>query len=293
MTAASPLPNALAADCARWKPTVFPPYQPCFAPSPKLKLNPTALASLRLVISAGAPLTPEIANAAFAPFRPAGPLLLRLERNWRLSFDRTGMPPSPARAVSAPRWMASTCNSDRQGASRSKAPPSGRRPPFPARPGRTQCTGELVLAGRTGRTAKIGGRRIDLGEIEKLLQRAPGVREAYAILHPSRPDAIAAGVAGRHESRHITQSLRARTALWKISERLLVLPRASPQRPRQNRPQAIRETIGRSNSASAAPSATGRLHSTFAICSRMRSSSFFNSITLREITRSLALLPIV
>ena len=84
--------------------------------------------------------------------------------------------------------------------------------------------GELVLLGRTGRTAKIAGRRIDLGEIEKLILATPGVREAYAVIHPSRPDAIAAAVAGNIDSAKLRESLRARTALWKIPERLLVLP---------------------------------------------------------------------
>jgi acyl-coenzyme A synthetase/AMP-(fatty) acid ligase len=54
----------------------------------------------------------------------------------------------------------------------------------------------LTLIGRTGRTIKIAGRRVDPAEIEAALRRlAPGA-DCCVLPHPRRPDALAAVVAG-------------------------------------------------------------------------------------------------
>lgn len=224
VTAASPLPNALAADCARWKPTVFPAVPTLLRALAQADTEPAALTSLRLVISAGAPLTPEIATTFFAHFGRHIHSFYGSSETGGICFDRTGEASLTGRSVGTP--MDGVRLQFRRGGrfqvESAAVMGAGRHSP----PDRAElnATGELVLLGRTGRTAKIGGRRIDLGEIEKLLLATPGVREACAILHPSRPDAIAAAVAGNIEPAALRPSLRARTALWKIPERLLVLP---------------------------------------------------------------------
>jgi acyl-coenzyme A synthetase/AMP-(fatty) acid ligase len=80
-----------------------------------------------------------------------------------------------------------------------------------------------VLLGRTGKVVKIGARRINLGEVEAALRALPGVREVYVTLHPTRPDSLAAAVAGRAESGAMRDSLQSRLAGWKIPDRLVVL----------------------------------------------------------------------
>ena len=221
--AASPLPNALAADCARWKPTVFPAVPTLLRALAQAEAEPAALASLRLVISAGAPLTPEIASAFALHFGRRIHSFYGSSETGGISFDRAGEASLTGRSVGTP--LDGVRLQFRRGGrfqvESAAVLGAGRHSP----PDRAElnAAGELVLLGRTGRTAKIGGRRIDLGEIEKLILATPGVREAVAILHPSRPDAIAAAIAGEIDSSALRQSLRSRTALWKIPERLLVL----------------------------------------------------------------------
>ena len=224
VTAASPLPNALAADCHRWKPTVFPAVPMLLRALAHADVDPAALASLRLVISAGAPLAPEIAAAFAQHFGQRIHSFYGSSETGGISFDRSGEATLTGRSVGTP--MEGVRVKFRRGGrflvESAAVLGAGHHSP----PDRAELNefGELVLLGRTGRTAKIGGRRIDLGEIEKLLRSTPGVREAYAMIHPTRPDAIAAVVASDITAANLRQSLRARTALWKIPERLLVVP---------------------------------------------------------------------
>jgi len=224
ITAASPLPNALAADCARWKPTVFPAVPMLLRALAQADIDPAALASLRLVISAGAPLAPEIAAAFAQHFDRRIHSFYGSSETGGISFDVTGEATFTGRSVGTPVTgvRLSFLRSGRFQVESAAVLGAGHHSP----PDRAKLNefGELVLLGRIGRTAKIGGRRIDLGEIESLIRGTPGVREVYAMIHPTRPDAIAAVVAGDSDAASLRQSLRARTALWKIPERLLVLP---------------------------------------------------------------------
>jgi acyl-CoA synthetase (AMP-forming)/AMP-acid ligase II len=224
VTAASPLPNALAADCALWKPTVFPAVPMLLRALAQAGAAPAALASLRLVISAGAPLTPEIASAFAHHFGRRIHSFYGSSETGGISFDRTGEASLSGRSVGTP--LDGVRLEFRRGGRFQVGSAAVRGAGHHMSPDRAKINelGELVLLGRTGRTAKIAGRRIDLGEVEKLLRATPGVRDAYAMLHPARADAIAAAVAGDVDAAKIRESLRARTALWKIPERLLVLP---------------------------------------------------------------------
>ncbi|HET7538026.1 MAG TPA: AMP-binding protein, partial [Candidatus Didemnitutus sp.] len=61
----APLPHAIAADFARWKPTVFPGVPAVWR---ALGSSDVSLDSLRLGISAGAPLSPDVARDFAARF---------------------------------------------------------------------------------------------------------------------------------------------------------------------------------------------------------------------------------
>ena len=223
VTAASPLPNALAADCARWKPTVFPAVPTLLRALTLSEVEPAKIASLRLIISAGAPLTPEIASAFARHFGRRIQSFYGSSETGGISFDRTGESSLASRSVGTP--LDGVKLQFRRGGrfQVESAAVMGAGHHSPPDRAELNAEGELVLLGRTGRTAKIGGRRIDLGEIEKLLRATPGVRDAYAMIHPSRTDAIAAAVSGEIDAATLRTSLRVRTALWKIPERLLVL----------------------------------------------------------------------
>ncbi|MEV6521580.1 amino acid adenylation domain-containing protein [Longispora sp. NPDC051575] len=77
--------------------------------------------------------------------------------------------------------------------------------PFPAIPGRhlyrtgdlgrLDTEGRLFFHGRRDFQVKIGGVRIELGEIAAAAERCPGVRQARVLLAPTRPPALAVFVA--------------------------------------------------------------------------------------------------
>jgi acyl-coenzyme A synthetase/AMP-(fatty) acid ligase len=239
VTAASPLPNALATDCARWKPTVFPAVPTLLRALTLSEVEPAKIASLRLITSAGAPLTPEIATAFAQHFGRRIQSFYGSSETGGISFDRTGESSLSGRSVGTP--MDGVLLQFRRGGrfQVESAAVMGAGHHSPPDRAELNAQGELVLLGRTGRTAKIGGRRIDLGEVEKLLRSVPGVREAYAMIHPSRADALAAAAAGDMESNALRRELRSRTALWKIPERLLVLP----ELPRNSRGKVDRRKL--------------------------------------------------
>jgi acyl-coenzyme A synthetase/AMP-(fatty) acid ligase len=221
---ASPLPNVLATDCSRWHPTVFPAVPTLLRALARANVDPSDFASLRLVISAGSTLPPNDATAFAKKFGRRVHGFYGTSETGGISYDRTGEATLTGRSVGAPldgvtlRW--------RQGqrfAVQSPAVMAGGS--FsPADRGRLNEFGELVLLGRSGRLVKIAGRRLDLAEIEAALRAVPGVRGAYAMAHPTLADALAAAVEADLSPADLRQALQKRLALWKIPERLLILP---------------------------------------------------------------------
>jgi len=98
---------------------------------------------------------------------------------------------------------------------------SGHRPADRAR---LEPDGRLVLLGRAGRMIKIGGRRLDLGDLESALRRLPGVSDAFAAPHPDDPEQLAAVLATTLAPLPLRALLRQHLAPWKIPRRLVAVP---------------------------------------------------------------------
>jgi acyl-CoA synthetase (AMP-forming)/AMP-acid ligase II len=222
--AASPLPNVLAADCARWRATVFPAVPMLLRALVEADADAAAFASLRLVISAGAPLAPEVAAAFAAKFGRRVHGFYGTSETGGISYDRTGEATLAGRSVGPP--LTGVRIDWRRGRrfTVASAAVMGRGCFSPADRGELNELGELVLRGRAGRLVKIAGRRLDLAEIEAALRAVPGVRDAHAAAHPVRTDALAAVVAAELTPADLRRQLGARLAAWKIPERLVVLP---------------------------------------------------------------------
>lgn len=223
--AASPLPQALAADCVRWRPTVFPAVPTLLRALVRAEVARAALASLRLVITAGAPLPVEIAAAFAERFDRRAHGFYGTSETGGICFDAQGAATLAGRSVGRPlhgvtlefrRGKRFTVASAAVGGTGSFSPPDRAE---------LNADGELVLLGRAGRLVKIAGRRLNLGEVEAALRGVPGVREAFVAAHPARADALAAAVvaAGAVTARELRAQLAGRLAPWKIPERLLVL----------------------------------------------------------------------
>jgi acyl-CoA synthetase (AMP-forming)/AMP-acid ligase II len=227
LSAASPFPHAIATDCARWKPTVFPAVPTLLRILAAAEVAPASLASLRLVISAGAPLQPADALAFAAKYGRHVHNFYGASETGGISYDRRGDAAENARGVGLPIegvrliWRRGKRFTVESAAVRG----SGRHSP-PDR-GELNAAGELILLGRAGRTLKIAGRRLDPGEVETALRALPQVCDAFVAADPKRPDSIAAAIAANGPLPHtidLRRQLSTRLAAWKIPDRLVVMP---------------------------------------------------------------------
>jgi acyl-coenzyme A synthetase/AMP-(fatty) acid ligase len=221
--ASVPLPQALAADIARWKPTVFPAVPALLRALAGADLPAEALASLRTIISAGSPLSAEIARAFFDKFnlRPHG--FYGSSETGGIAYDRTGEATLEGRSVGTP-LEGVTLTAVRAGRIRVTSPAVRGRGSFsPADRATFNEQGELVLHGRTGRLVKLAGRRLDLGDLERQLRTLPGIRDAFVTPHPQNPDELAAVLATTMDMGAARTLLRSKLANWKIPRRLTVV----------------------------------------------------------------------
>ena len=218
------LPQALAAAVAQWRPTVFPAVPALLRALAEAELTRAQLRSLRTVISAGAPLTPEVARNFQRKFGRKIHSFYGSSETGGITYDRTGesarMGTSVGRPIPGVRLRFS-----RGGRFwvESKAV-FGRGRFRPADRGRLNARGELELLGRTGRMLKIAGRRLDPAEVERALRQLPGVDDAFVSAHPGRADALAAVVASRSLASDLRELLRNRLAGWKIPKQIRAVP---------------------------------------------------------------------
>ena len=133
---------------------------------------------------------------------------------WQSTVRRDPETRAPIDGATGRRWSRTELASAAVGRSGHFSPPD-RAAPGP--------DSELVLLGRTGRTVKIAGRRLDLAEVENALRALPGVRAAAVLAHPQRPDALAAAVAADRPGAVLRAALSARLAPWKIPARILAV----------------------------------------------------------------------
>jgi len=223
LCATSALPQTLGADCAKWKPTVFPAVPAILRILVASDLPKKSLASIRLIISAGAILPHSTAQAFHAKFQLPIHGFYGSSETGGICYDRTGEATLQARSVGPP--LDGIILKFRRGNrfTVSSAAVTGRGRFSPADRGELNPDGELVLLGRTGRTVKIAGRRLDLGEVETALRELPGVREALVTAHPQRPDSLAAAVASDWEKLKLRSMIIARLPAWKVPARLIIM----------------------------------------------------------------------
>jgi long-chain acyl-CoA synthetase len=218
------LPQALAAGIAQWRPTVFPAVPALLRVLVAADVGAGQLRSLRTVISAGAPLAPETAQAFHNKFGLKIHNFYGSSETGGITYDRTGKAALTGRSVGRPLqgvqlepgaggrfWVKSAAVT---GAGKFR----------PADRGELNSRGELVLLGRAGRMVKIAGRRLDPAEVERALRQLPGVHDALVELNRERAETLAAAVATRLAAAAVRALLQDRIAGWKIPKKLLTLP---------------------------------------------------------------------
>lgn len=228
------LPQVVAETVARERPTVFPAVPALLRALVAADIAPEKLASLRTVISAGAPLPPEIAEAFWVKFGRKVHSFYGSSETGGITYDRTGDAARTGRSVGAPlpgvelvfspagRVVVSSPAVFTLGNRRRDARQLGacRTPDITAR----VAAGEVALLGRAGRWVKIASRRLNLAEVERALKTVSGVRDALVTVHGGRADALAAAVATDLPAEAVRTALTARLAGWKVPKKLLCLP---------------------------------------------------------------------
>ena len=220
----APLPHAMAEDFARWRPTVFPGVPAMWR---ALALAGVELPGLRLGISAGAPLPPEVARA----WRERTGLRLHSfygsSETGGIAYDRDGaaalaggvgraMRGVQLRHLRGQRLQVSSAavftHGNRRRAGKFGAHVMADRV---ARDDR----GGLTLLGRVGTMVKLAGRRVDLAEVAANLRRLPGVRDVWVGVGGEPEAMLGAAVATARPPAELRAALQADTAAWKIPKR--------------------------------------------------------------------------
>lgn len=224
----APLPHAIAADFARWHPTVFPGVPAMWR---ALATSDLALASLRLGISAGAPLPPGVARDFATRFGRRLHGFYGSSETGGIAYDASGQATLAGSVGRAMRGVKLTrLKGERLRVSSAAVLTQGNRRRIGrwgawVMPDRVAWTGRggLTLLGRRGATVKIAGRRVNLGEVSDRLRRLSGVRDAWVGVSPGAEPVLGAVVAGDRPAVELRGELLADTAAWKIPKKLLVV----------------------------------------------------------------------
>ena len=223
------LPPAIAEDFMRWQPTVFPSVPMVWR---ALASSTVTLASLRLAISAGAPLAPEVAREFAARYGRKLHNFYGSSETGGIAFDRTGAATlaggvgTAMRGVTldvrpGQRLVVSSAAVITHGNRRRASPPARGAWVMPDR----ACVdgrGQVTLLGRRGRTVKIAGRRVNLDEVAARLKRVAGVRETWIAANDDGVLCAALAADANVSAATVRAALHADTAAWKIPRRVAV-----------------------------------------------------------------------
>jgi len=225
------LPRQLIEWIGRYGVTVFPAVPALLRVLAALPPGGEKLDSLRKVISAGAVLTPAVAQAFFARYGIKVHNFYGSSETGGICYDRTGSASLTGRSVGKPfEGVSVTVKGGRITVeSAAVATRSGRwrLNDF----GEWNGRGELVLLGRAGQGANIGGKKVHPLEVERALRALPGVTDAVVWLwQKDGRDLLAAAVETTHSRGEIERALAARLPAWKLPKTYFIareLPRTS------------------------------------------------------------------
>ncbi len=225
----SALPHAIAADFGRWKPTVFPGVPAMWR---ALTASDITLKSLRLGISAGAPLMPETAHDFVTRFGVRLHNFYGSSETGGIAYDRSGRATLNGGVGRAMRGVTlkSLRNSRLEVISaavftqRNSRRRDGIGAWVMADTVATDSAGELTLQGRRGQTVKIAGRRVSLSEVAQRLRGVAGVHDVWVGTSTGSEPVLSAVVATTLTVPALRTALHADTAAWKIPKKWITLP---------------------------------------------------------------------
>jgi acyl-coenzyme A synthetase/AMP-(fatty) acid ligase len=204
--------------------TVFPSVPAIFRVLASMPVE-SKLTPLRLAISAGAPLTAEIAQAFHKQHGIKLHNFYGSSETGGICYDRQGDATWEGRSVGTP--MTGVSVTAERGViyvtSKAVAKRTGRWR-MPDR-GEWNELGELVLLGRSGREVNIGGKKVHPSEIERTLRAMNGVSDALVLVDKSgERDILHAAVETQLSAAEIQRSLAVKLPEWKLPKRYLIKP---------------------------------------------------------------------
>jgi acyl-CoA synthetase (AMP-forming)/AMP-acid ligase II len=182
----------------------------------------TKPASLRLVISAGAPLSAELAQQFHRRYSIKIHNFYGSSETGGICYDRTGRATLSGRSVGKPvHGVAVRLRRDGRVFVSSRAG-TATLPDL----GEWNRYGELRLLGRMGELANIGGRKVSPAEVERSLRALRGVSDAWvAVVKDKRGgDCLAAAVETRRGRVEIETELLRTLPPWKLPRTWLIDP---------------------------------------------------------------------
>jgi long-chain acyl-CoA synthetase len=224
VTAHDYVPRQLAEWTTGHRVTVLPLVPALFRVLAALPPGPE-LKPARLAISAGAVLSPETARAFFARHKIKIHNFYGSSETGGICYDRTGAASLAGRSVGQPMHGVTVTLADGRVtvAGPAVATRTGRWRLADA--GEWNARGELVLLGRTGRDANIGGKKVHPLEIERALRALAGVSDAAVWrVGASGRELLAAAVETERRRPELERELAARLPAWKLPKHFLVLP---------------------------------------------------------------------
>jgi acyl-CoA synthetase (AMP-forming)/AMP-acid ligase II len=203
--------------------TVFPAVPALFRILGALPAGQGNLDSLRTVISAGAVLTPAVAQAFHARFGRKIHNFYGSSETGGICYDRSGAVSLTGRSIGKPlEGVTVTVKKGRiTVTSPAVATRSGswRLNDF----GEWNKRDELVLLGRAGQGANIGGKKVHPLEVERLLRAMPGVTDAAVWLsHDQGRDILIAGIETKKSRAQIERALGELLPAWKLPKTYLI-----------------------------------------------------------------------
>ena len=225
------VPRQLIEWIERYRVTVFPTVPALLRVLAALPQVGAKLGSLRTVISAGAVLAPAVAQAFFARYGLKVHNFYGSSETGGICYDRTGNASQTGRSVGKP--LAGVTVTVKGGRVTVESPAVA------TRTGRWRLDdfgewngrGELVLLGRAGQGANIGGKKVHPLEVERALRALPGVTDANVWLWQKEGrDLLAAAVETAQSHAEIERALAARLPAWKLPKTYFIareLPRTA------------------------------------------------------------------
>lgn len=192
-----------------------------------------SLKPLRLAISAGAPLSAEIAQAFYQRFKIKLHNFYGSSETGGICYDQTGEASLKGRAIGKIlKKVKVSIGRNQQIRVQSQAVANAKESFLLPDLGEWNRYQELHLLGRKKTVVNVGGKKIDPLEIENCLRSIPGTTEVWAtIFHEKQRQGIAVAVESSKGEKIVRQKLGEKLAPWKFPK-IIYVAKQLPKTPR-------------------------------------------------------------